>query len=313
MTASVKNETSLPPKIRALSAPPKMGPLFLRAALGARGPHGKTTPSTVFTLNDQKIDAAHLAAYQSVCGFGGRDELPVTYLHVLAFPLQMSLMVEPEFPFPAPGTVHVNNTISQLRPVTLDEVVNLRVHAENLRPHDSGRQIDLVSQAFVGDELVWTDRSTYLRRGKPSGSAGEKSAGEKSAGEKSEAKPKVRPVEQLPGGVAALIKVPGDIGRKYAGVSGDSNPIHLHNLTAKAFGFKGAIAHGMWLKARTIASLEGRLPDSFTVDVAFKTPVFLPSRVALRSEQHRSAGASRTSLDVRNAKSGKPHLSGTVY
>ncbi|SDI83048.1 MaoC like domain-containing protein [Frankineae bacterium MT45] len=299
MTATVKNSAALPPKIRALSESPKMGPLFLRAALGSRGPHGKTAPSTVFTLDKQSIDPAHLAAYQSVCGFGGRDELPVTYLHVLAFPLQMSLMVEPEFPFPAPGTVHVNNTISQLRPVTLDEVVNLRVHAENLRPHDSGRQIDLVSEAFVGDELVWTDRSTYLRRGKPAGETGEKST----------SKPKVRAAEDLPSGVAALIKVPGDTGRRYAGVSGDSNPIHLHNLTAKAFGFKGAIAHGMWLKARTIASLEGRLADSFTVDVAFKTPVFLPARVALRSEQLGSSW----SLDVRNAKTGKPHLTGTVY
>ena len=37
------------------------------------------------------------------------------------------------------------------------------------------------------------------------------------------------------------------------------NPIHLSALTAKALGFKHAIAHGMWVKARTLAALAGAL------------------------------------------------------
>jgi acyl dehydratase len=82
----------------------------------------------------------------------------------------------------------------------------------------------------------------------------------------------------------------------------------MHSLTAKAFGFPSAIAHGMWLKARTLATLEGRLPDSFVVDVSFKTPVFLPSTIAITS----TADGNDWLLDVRNAKSGKPHLTGNV-
>jgi len=281
-------------KVRALSSAPNMVGLFVRAALGARGPHGKTTPTTTFTLNDQKIDIEHLAKFQKVCGFRASDVLPSTYLHILAFPLHMALMVEPEFPFPAPGSVHVNNTITQIRPVTVDEVVSIRVHAEDLRPHDAGRQIDLVSEAYVGDELVWKDRSTYLQRGKSSG----------------ESKPKAAPaVAETPGGVPAIVVVPDDIGRRYAAASGDPNPIHLHSITAKLFGFKTAIAHGMWVKARTLASLEGRLPDSYTVDIAFKTPVFLPAKIAIRAEQ---VGDNSWTLDVRNPRSGKPHLAGTI-
>jgi len=91
-------------------------------------------------------------------------------------------------------------------------------------------------------------------------------------------------------------------------VSGDRNPIHLYSLTAKAFGFPSAIAHGMWLKARTLAALEGRLPDAFTVDVAFKTPVMLPSAIALTADAVDGGWA----LDVRNPRSGKPHLAGRV-
>ena len=75
-------------------------------------------------------------------------------------------------------------------------------------------------------------------------------------------------------------KLPADLGRTYAGVSGDHNPIHLYPLTAKALGFPRQIAHGMWTLARSIAAIENRLPDAVTVEVAFKKPVFLPGTVA---------------------------------
>ena len=113
---------------------------------------------------------------------------------------------------------------------------------------------------------MWTGRSTYLRRGGGSGEKGD-----------------ARRAPTPPTGRVAQSRVPDDIGRRYGAVSGDRNPIHLHSLTAKAFGFPSAIAHGMWLKARTLATLEGRLPDAFTVDVAFKTPVLLPSTIAIAS------------------------------
>jgi hypothetical protein len=211
---------------------------------------------------------------------------------VLAFPLSVALMTERAFPFPLVGMVHVNNSITLARAVRADEAVDFEVRAAELRPHPAGRQFDLLAQATVEGEVVWSGRSTYLRR--------EKSSGEK----KSEKRPELDPQT----GAASIVRVPAHIGRRYGAVSGDRNPIHLHNLTAKAFGFPSAIAHGMWLKARTLATLEGRLPDAFTVDVAFKLPVLLPSAVSVAAAQQNEGWT----LDVRNAKSGKPHLAGTV-
>ncbi len=101
--------------------------------------------------------------------------------------------------------------------------------------------------------------------------------------------------------------MPADTGRRYAAVSGDRNPIHLHALTARPFGFRTAIVHGMWVKARTLASLEGRLPDAYTVVVAFKRPVPLPSRIAISSGRSTDGWL----LDVRSPK-GTPHLSGSI-
>ncbi|MYQ53488.1 MULTISPECIES: MaoC/PaaZ C-terminal domain-containing protein, partial [unclassified Streptomyces] len=51
-------------------------------------------------------------------------------------------------------------------------------------------------------------------------------------------------------------RLPGDLGRRYGAVSGDRNPIHLHPLTARLFGFPRHLAHGMWTVARCLAEAE---------------------------------------------------------
>jgi acyl dehydratase len=276
-----------------LSSPPSLLTLFGKAALTGPLHRGDSLPDSVYKLADQAIDAGHLADFQRVCGYRVSDVLPPTYLHILAFPLSVVLMNERSFPFPLVGMVHVANEITAARQVRAHEVVSFEVRAADLRPHSAGRQFDLLARASVDGETVWSGRSTYLRRGKPSG---ERPSGEKRA--------ELAPMS----GAVSQVKVPGDIGRRYAAVSGDRNPIHLHSLTAKAFGFPSAIAHGMWLKARALAALEGRLPDSYTAEVAFKLPVLLPSTVSLAA----TPGSAGWHLDMRNAKSGKPHLAGSV-
>jgi acyl dehydratase len=276
-----------------LEHPPSLLPLYGKAALTGPLHRGDALPDSSYQLAEQDIDPEHLAAYQRVCGFRTTDVLPPTYLHVLAFPVTVALMTEQAFPFPLIGLVHVGNSISLARPVRSDERVAFDVRAADLRPHPAGRQLDLLVDATVDGETVWTGRSTYLRRG---GKAPEKPA------------QAVKEPADPPTGAAALVRVPDDIGRRYGAVSGDRNPIHLSGLSAKLFGFRSAIAHGMWLKARTLAALEGRLPERYTVDVRFKTPVFLPATIAI-SAQRADDG---WTLDVRNPRNGKPHLAGTV-
>jgi acyl dehydratase len=276
-----------------LRSAPGLAPMLVKAALTGPLHRGDELPDSSYELGEQRVDSEHLAAYDRVCGFRFTDRLPPTYLHVLAFPLSIALMTERSFPFPLVGAIHVGNSITVYRPVTLDEPVSLTVRGADLRAHPAGRQFDLLAEATVGGEPVWAGRSTYLRRG----------------GERATGRP-VRPptAAEPPSAPTALVRVPADMGRRYAVVSGDWNPIHLHRLTARAFGFRTAIAHGMWLKARTLAVLEGRLPDAHTVEVAFKTAVPLPSAVAVTATQEEAGWR----LDVRNSRSGKPHLSGTV-
>lgn len=273
---------------------------FVRPALrkvplvNGRAPRG--LPEVELEQPEIALDAGHVADYARVCGFGLRDALPATYLHVRAFPLAMALMTDPAFPFGVIGLVHVANRIDQRRPVALGERPTLRVRAEGLRDHEKGRQLDVVAEALLDGEVVWEDRSTYLRVG-GGGNGGASSRGERGERE--------RPSPPEP---EALWPVPADVGRRYGAVSGDRNPIHLHGVTAKAFGQPGAIAHGMWLKARCLAALESELPDAFAIDVRFKRPVLLPAKVAFSS----SADAGGRACALHDARRGVPHLEGRV-
>jgi acyl dehydratase len=291
-------------RTRTLDGPPSAATLYPRAVAGSYalpllrgvpviGPGKvKGLPDLALALEDVTLDGGHVADYARVCGFSLRDAVPPTYLHVLAFPLQMRLMTDSSFPFGVLGLVHVENAIEHVRPVAIGETVSLRVHAEDLRDHPRGKQFDMVSLATVDGERVWEGRSTYLRRGGGSGGDAAKKDDKKTA----------PPVAE------AIWKVPADIGRRYGAVSGDRNPIHLHNLSAKLFGMPRAIAHGMWLKARALAALEAELPESFTVDVRFKLPVLLPATVGFSTEKT----ADGRTFAVHDAKKGLPHLEGAV-
>jgi acyl dehydratase len=212
---------------------------------------------------------------------------------MLAFPLHMAVMSDGRFPFGAVGLVHVQNEIAQRRPIGIDEEMTIRVRPTKLQPHPKGRTFALQTEALVGDEVVWESVSTMLRRGRGDDTAKQEKGFEPVSPET---------------GASAEWKLAGDLGRRYGAVSGDRNPIHMHSLTAKPLGFPAAIAHGMWTKARALAQLESRLPESFDVDVRFRRPILLPARVEFASEE----AADEIRFAVRDARKGTPHLDGLL-
>lgn len=269
-----------------LTAAPNLAALYLKAVVSGPTRGGGELPDTEYVRSDIGVDPDHLAAYNRICGFGMRDELPVTYPHVLSFAMSVRLMTDPGFPFALVGLVHIANSITQHRPLLVTESLTQRVRLANLRPHPKGTQFDVVTDTLVGERTVWTESSTYLRRGAPDESAPRRSGETVEIGEST-----------------ATWRLPSDLGRRYAAVAGDRNPIHLHPWAAKAFGFPRTIAHGMWSKARCMAAFEGRLPDACTVDVDFAKPVLLPSEVDF-SERGRAFAL--------HSRSGKPHLRGEI-
>jgi acyl dehydratase len=282
---------------RELNRSPRILPLYLRTAAtllpgashlpGVPG-GGESIPALELTLAGVAIETGRLAAYREVCGFGASHAVPCTYPHVLAFPLHMALMAEPQFPFTAVGLVHVRNEISQLRPLHEGETLSFSVSASEPEPHPRGRTFALITTAHVGSELVWSERSTMLRRERSPERApqGADEAPQSAASEPADDEPTALSRQTSTVLASERWTVPGDIGRRYGSVSGDRNPIHMHALGGKAFGFPRAIAHGMWTKARCLAALEGELPEAFAVDVRFRSPVSIPGSVSFECDRH---------------------------
>jgi acyl dehydratase len=292
--------------VRLLDGPPRIPALLARAVVTSRGRKGAdgALPGHRLVLPGVEQDLARLRDYCEVTGDVLGDTVPATWLHVLTFPLQVQLMADRSFPFPMVGMVHVANTMTLHRPVRAAETLVLSSWAENVRPHRRGSTVDLCGEVRVGDEVVWEGRSTYLARTSSPQEATSVGQGGSDGG----AAPEVAGAEAedrgLPTTEMARWRLPAGLGRRYAAVSGDANPIHLTGLTAKALGFPRAIAHGMWTHARVLAAARSRVPEVATVEVQFVKPVLLPSTVVLRGELQGDGGR----FAVTDRDGGRLHL-----
>ncbi|MFC9679174.1 MaoC family dehydratase [Streptomyces sp. NPDC056948] len=272
-----------------LTGSPSLAPLLARGALLSpfkRPAPDAEFPRTRLILPGLRVDLARLAAYERVCGFPtGEDALPLTYPHVLGFPLAMRLMSGRDFPLPLLGLVHTSITVTRHRGMPATGAYELAVRIGGLAPHRRGTQATVVTELREDGDVVWESSSTYLARHR--------------TGRPSEA-PREEVRKPLP--AVAEWRLAEDVGRRYGAASGDRNPIHLHPLTARLFGFPRAIAHGMWTVARCLAA--HGTPDSCHVRAAFKAPVLLPGTVTYAAEDGR--------FELRDGHE-RVHVTGDVY
>ena len=250
----------------------------------------KVLPQVEYVVDSFQVDQKHLKAYNEVCGFKNNGYIPAIYLAVLSQSLQMHMMTSEAFPFAILGLVHIRNKVKQYRKVGVNEKLSMSCQFGELQPHDKGAQFDFVTTVKVGSDVVVEVLTTYLTRQKIVGKAAIKLA--------EQAKPNY--VSQGEWDISE------NIGRRYALTSGDFNLIHLHAVTAKAFGFKQAIAHGMWTKAKALANIN--LPDAYEADVWFKLPMYLPSKVEFLTATEQQ----NTDFLIQNSKNKKPHVSGQI-
>jgi acyl dehydratase len=282
-----------------LTDTPALTPLLLRGAFLSpfkRPRRDAEFPRTRLVLPGVRVDLAKLAAYERVCGFAtGDDALPITYPHVLGFPLAMRLMSCRAFPLPLLGLVHTSVEITRHTAVPATGEYEITVYVDELAPHRRGTEATVTTEMRVGGasedgtggEVVWESRSTYLARHHRADTP--------------------TPTPELPPARAPLPTVAEwrlgeDVGRRYGAASGDRNPIHLYPLTARLFGFPRAIAHGMWTAARCLAARG--TPERTLVRAEFRAPVLLPGTVEYAALDDRFA--------LRDG-AGRVHVEGFVY
>ncbi|MDR8052892.1 MaoC/PaaZ C-terminal domain-containing protein [Burkholderia cenocepacia] len=250
-----------------------------------------TLPGVKLVRSSVRLDAAHISRYGSICGFEAEQGVPLTYPHILGFALQMQLLTDKTFPWPALGLIHLSNTICQYARLDVGDLMEIEVAFGSLFQHRKGQAFAINTMIYSGDKLVWEGVSTYLKRGVTS------------LGPPLDI---LQSVEEHDVSQMGLWPVPRNIGRRYGVVSGDLNPIHLSAFTARCFGFPSAIAHGMWGLARSLATLSPAHPlAKATVQAEFKLPLALPSEVRLVC----NPGNPRL-FEVQNTRNGEPHLRG---
>jgi len=271
-----------------LATPPALPGLFLRAAL-RRGMRSQPWPNLGLRCA-LSVEPKHLARYRQVCGIAASAYLPAAYPHILAFPLQMQLLTDARFPLPLLGLVHVQNRVRVLRPLGGLGPFTVSVEVGALQPHSKGGVFSLITRLEDQLGLLWEGESRMLCRGLSVPGVAVNPAA-----------PTPLPLSEVAQWAPAA-----DIGRRYARVAGDFNPIHLCAATAKLFGFPRAIAHGFWNKARTLAELQQHLPNAgYELSVRFQQPLLLPGAVTLQA----SAPGPNGQLSLQG-QDGAVHMSG---
>lgn len=280
-----------------ITSPKHAAQMYAGALLSSRKRPGavKALKPVTYVRPAVKLDAAEIAAYAKVCGFKPEAGVPVLYPQMLTFPLAMEFFASEYCPWPAMGTVHLANRVVQHARLHVGDVLRVEMRTGELLAHDKGQIFTLEFAIHRDDTLVWEGTMTALRLGVKN--------------------PVGKPYASALGAdvdlsCQATFGAPADIGRRYGLVSGDMNPIHLSAASAKLFGFRQAIAHGLWTKARALAAMLPRQPlEKAEVTVEFKTPLYLPGRAALWStRQVKGKQPHNAIFEVRNAKGDKPHL-----
>ena len=251
-------------------------------------------PQVTYVRPHVVVDAKKVAAYAKVCGFSKAHGVPMLFLHIEAFPLAMMLFGSKRFPWPAMGTVHLANSATLHQRVHVGDDLRIEMQTGELFKHEKGQVLTLHARALRDGQLVWESTWTLLRMGvrQPQGA------------------PYVSALGELPVlSRQADFYAASGIGRRYGLMSGDINPIHLSAITAKFLGFRRAVAHGMWTKAKALSTLMPREDVAYaSVLVEFKTPLFLPSKASLWAAREEQGAV----FEVRNARGDKPHLRGRV-
>jgi acyl dehydratase len=285
------------------SVPPSAARYYVRALLARRAPlvpAGATVPRLEGEVEVATARPRNLRVYRQVCGFAANGRLPITYPHVMAMPLHLAILTHRQFVVRLMGLIHVANEIEQLRPLPEDRRYRMRSWVEGFRDGDRGQEFELFTELADRDGVAWREKCTLLARRVGTGTQAARAARS------------MLQVEKPPRGVepdTAPVTADRGTGRRYGFTSGDLNPIHLADRSAKLFGFDRAVAHGMWSMARSLAHLMPLFGDTAVrASAEFKLPLFLPGQAQLT---HWPQDARRVFV-LRSAEGARPHLAGSI-
>lgn len=214
--------------------------------------------------------------------------------------MHMQMLTHSSFPIGLLGAVHLKNKIRQIRPIKSSELITIRSELGEWRVTEKGLEFDFSTHLMVNSQIVWSEISTYFKKGK---------FAHKNLKQDSEASFELETLEDPQ--LATSWLIPKDRGKVYAKISGDYNPIHISKTLAKLFGLKRDIAHGFGVLAQALAS-EGvneitQNATQIALDTVFKGPLFLEDQACVKLAKSNDKGLEQ-SFDIYCGKNPKPSI-----
>jgi len=234
------------------------------------------------------LDESLIRRYAQTCGFDPGHGVPVTFPHVLAMPLHLKIFASAAFALKPMGLIHLSNVIEMPGALHPGKSFQLDVSARNYRHLDAGLAFDMDSQLSNHEGVVWRETCVFMSRWPESM-------------QRATGRPPRPP--KAPKDAEVLCEINADLRKTwdYARVSKDFNPIHLNDRAARFFGLRGAISHGMWSLARSLAERPLLAPLGARLETQFLTPVQLPARVNVK--QWMAEGETKRAMcDVRTGR-----------
>jgi acyl dehydratase len=250
-----------------LNKAPSLLSLYTRALL--KRPYTLTRPDAIPPLVlHTTINQAQLSQYNKLCQITPQENiLPPFFPQVLAFKLHLELLLNKQLPFPVMGLVHRDNDVEYFSPLYASDTLKIKVGLHEYKEVKKGINCTLITQVYVDEQLKWQATSTYFYRSSKPLVAKHKST-------------KNKKIIDKPSNLSIWF-LNANLGRQYAKITGDLNPIHLYRLTAKLFGFKQTIIHGMCMAAKATAHAQSEHPSlPMRIYIEFNKPIYLPSKVA---------------------------------
>ncbi len=248
--------------------------LMLKAGVAlARKPKPENYEALEVEYHSQSFDPSQIEKYNAFHDCAD-SRLHLNFFYLLAQQAQLHYMSGKHFPFKPTGMIHVANRLDCLAPWDVQADYSMEVgSALSARAGSQSPRVYFRTRFYQNNQQVVECLSEYAFKLK----------------QPLDVEFKADPAYVLTaprdaGKVSAKLidrwELAGTLGRQYAAISKDYNPIHLSGLSARLFGFDQPIMHGMYLASRcafAVEHLTGRTLQH--QNVHFLKAVPLPSRL----------------------------------
>lgn len=218
-----------------------------------------------FSIQINNNYASHKQMSSFTKAFGDPDNIP-SYAFLAGFRATIQCITQAPIPSSLMGLIHLSCEITQHNKHNWLLPYDINVTVVSCRSSSKGIVYQIVTEFYQQHQLTITNTNVML---------------DKKKGYKANQRETIKNKEiaQL-GNSFCSYAINLRTAWRYAWLSGDLNPIHLHPFLAKKLGLKSVLIHGMFNTHQCLSSIYKKTGEDLgNVFIEFNKPCFIPSQV----------------------------------